>query len=107
MPVHSKSPVKVVDGKVISGASEGGGDEVLPTAPRNGSGARQDSVRRNSGLKCLVMLATDDGRWDVHGIADVMNPRYSYLINIIQCNEHYRIPIHYIISQILPQDHLG
>ena len=63
----------MVDGNVISGASEGGGDEELPTAPRNGSGARQDSVRRNSWLKCLVMLATDDGRWDVHGIADVMN----------------------------------
>ena len=82
----------MVDGKVTSGASEGGGDEELPTAPRKGSGARQDSVRRNSRLKCLVILAADDDRWDVHGIADVMNSKSScksYLINISQSNKHY------------------
>ena len=51
-------------------------------------GARQDSVRRYSKPKCLVMLATDDDRWDVHGIADVKNSTCnSSLINTVQSNK--------------------
>ena len=69
-----------------------GGDEERRTALRNGSGTRQDSVRRYSTLKCLAKLATDDDRWDVRGIADVMNSKpscNSYLINTIQSIKFY------------------